>query len=117
MSQILRIRRTQIVEKEHLLQALEDLGYRWRENRRLGLLGPRVDVKVRRNVGFREGAAAYEMVSTGAAMRNEGKLLQEVTQRYVYHTARAKLEAQGFALANETVEEDGRIHLVLRRMA
>jgi hypothetical protein len=117
MSQILRIRKTQMVEREYLLQALQDLGYRWKEDRRLGLLGPRVDVKVRRNLGFRRAGEAYEMVSSGAAVRQQTALLQELTQRYVYHAARAKLEAQGFALANETVEEDGRIHLVLRRMA
>jgi hypothetical protein len=44
-------------------------------------------------------------------------LLQQLTQRYAYQAACAKLEAQGFALASEEVKESGEIHLVLRRMA
>ena len=47
---------------------------------------------------------------------SQEKFLQQVTQRYAYCAARAKLEEQGFALASEQVQEDGQIHLVLRRM-
>ena len=43
--------------------------------------------------------------------------MQTVHQRYAYHATRAKLEAQGFDLVEETQEEGGRIHLRLRRMA
>lgn len=115
MSQIIRIRKTQMVEREYLVRALEDLGYTWAENGRVGLLGPKVDIKVRfHNVGFRKAGRAYEMVARGLSAQN--KFLQQVTQRYSYCAARAKLEEQGFALASEEVREDGRIHLVLRRM-
>ena len=48
---------------------------------------------------------------------SRAQFLQQVSQRYAYHAARAKLEEQGFTLASEEVREDGRIHLVLRRMA
>ena len=40
-----------------------------------------------------------------------------LTQRYAYHVARAKLEAQGFALVTEETQLDGQMHLVLQRMA
>ena len=117
MSQIVRIKKTQMVEREYLIQALEDLGYRWTGNAGLGLLGPRIDIKVRgRNVGFRKTGGSYEMVTRGVVTR-QTKFLQQVTQRYAYHVARAKLEEQGFVLSSEEVQKDGRIHLVLRRMA
>ena len=115
MSQIIRIRKTQMVEREYLIQALEDLGCSWADNGRVGFLGPKVDIKIRfRNVGFRKAGRAYEMVTRGVSAQK--KFLQQVTQRYSYCVARAKLEEQGFALASEKVREDGRIHLVLRRM-
>ncbi len=45
---------------------------------------------------------------------NEG-WMQELTRRYAYQAARGKLEAQGFDLAHEQRDAEGRIHLVLRR--
>jgi hypothetical protein len=104
-----------MVERELLVAALEDLGYAWEENGRLGFLGQRVEIKVAgQNFGFRKAGRAYEMLSRGRMPRG---LLQQLTQRYAYQAARAKLEAQGFALASEEVKESGEIHLVLRRMA
>ena len=41
--------------------------------------------------------------------------MQELTRRYAYQAARGKLEAQGFDLAHEQRDAQGRIHLVLRR--
>ena len=41
--------------------------------------------------------------------------MQELTRRYAYQAARGKLEAQGFDLTHEQRDEQGRIHLVLRR--
>jgi hypothetical protein len=111
MSQIVRIRRTQMVEKEYLLQALTDLGYAWEEGGQIR--GRQVDIKLKgREIGFRSVGHSYSMLSRGRAAR----LVQKVSQRYAYLAARAKLEAQGFTLASET-REKGQIHLVLRRMA
>ena len=119
MSQLTRIR-TQMVEKEYLTQALEDLGYAWEEGGvKVGLFGPRVDVKIRgRNIGFRKAGRTYEMVAGdwGFLGISRTRFLQRMTQRYAYHAARAKLEEQGFTLASEEVQEGERIHLVLRRM-
>jgi hypothetical protein len=108
-----------MVEKEYLTEALEDLGYAWTSNGRIGLLGPRVDIKIRRrNVGFRKAGKTYEMVAGDWSFLgiSRKEFLQQMTQRYAYHVARAKLEEQGFALSSEEVQQDGRIHLVLRRM-
>ena len=111
MSQIVRIRKTQMIVKEYLIQALNDLGYEWQEGGRIATRY--VDIKIKgRNVGFNKSGNAYDLVSRGIVGIN----LRKITQRYAYHTARAKLEEQGFTLASE-VKEKGQIHLVLRRMA
>jgi hypothetical protein len=100
-----------MVIREHLIQALDDLGHAWQSGG--AVVGRAVDIKLKgRNVGFTKSGNAYAVVSRGAA----GVNLRKLTQRYAYHAARAKLEEQGFALANETTEK-GQIHLVLRRMA
>jgi hypothetical protein len=106
-----------MVEKEHLTKALKDLGCAWQEGGRLGFLGPRVDIKVvDHNLGFRKLGETYTMITVGEGTRQR-QFLQQMTQRYAYYVARAKLEAQGFTLVNEEVQEGERIHLVLRRMA
>jgi hypothetical protein len=70
-------------------------------------------------VGFRKAGKTYELVADWFGIKeiSQDTLLQQVTQRYAYHAARDKLEAQGFALAAQEVRQDGRIHLVLRRMS
>lgn len=43
--------------------------------------------------------------------------LDRLRQRYAYHAVREQLAEQEFNLVEETVDEQQRIHLVLRRMA
>lgn len=118
-----------MVEKEFLLQALKDLGYSYEEGevdvRGFAAARAKAEIKVKiggllgREIGFRKAGESYEIVADwwglGGPKREEFQ--QQVTQRYAYHAARAKLEAQGFNLITEEVEQDGRIRLVLRRMA
>jgi hypothetical protein len=134
MSSFTRIK-TQMVEREYLVRALEDLGYTCEEGdvkvRGFGGQRARVEIKVTpkgsllqkiglgHDIGFRKAGAAYEIVADwwGIQGVNRKQFLQQVTRRYAYHAARAKLEEQGFELASEEVQEGERIHLVLRRMA
>ena len=127
MSHISRIK-TQMVEQEHLIQALTDLGYRCEvsdlKNRNLGIRNRKVDVRIKiggvfgRQVGFAKSGQAYDMIadwwSAGSAERS--KFLEQVTQRYAYRAACAKLQAQGFDLVNEETSKDGQIRLTLRRV-
>jgi hypothetical protein len=124
MSHFTKIR-TQMVERAYLIQALEDLGYACEEEnvtiRGFGRQSQQVDIRVKTrgyDIGFRKVGKSYEVVADWWGVRgiNREKFLQQVTQRYAYHAARAKLEEQGFALTSEDMQEDGRIHLVLRRM-
>jgi hypothetical protein len=57
------------------------------------------------------------LIGGGIRGIDQERFLQQVTQRYAYHAARAKLDEQGFSLVSEEVQEGERIHLVLRRMA
>ena len=120
--------KTRLAEKEPLLKALRDLGYEpvegpveirgYEEGRR------RIEIKIASpnpdyDIGFQRKDGFYECVADWFGLRdfNQEKFLAELTRRYAYHAARAKLEEQGFTLAEEETTKDGRIHLVLRRVA
>ncbi|GAB4441282.1 MAG: DUF1257 domain-containing protein [Anaerolineae bacterium] len=127
MSHFTRIK-THMVEKQFLLQALEELGYTYEEGevdvRGFAAANVKAEIKVRaggllgREIGFRKTGESYEIVADwwgiGGPKREEFQ--QQVTQRYAYHAARAKLKAQGFNLVTQE-EQDGQIRLVLRRVA
>jgi hypothetical protein len=133
MSHFTRIK-TQMVEKEYLLRALEDLDYSCEEGdvEARGFGGQRAHVEIKavpkgsllhkigvgHDIGFRKTGGAYEIVADwwGIHGVNREQFLQQVTRRYAYHAARAKLEERGFDLVSEEVQEGERIHLVLRRM-
>jgi hypothetical protein len=69
------------------------------------------------DIGFRQSNDAYEIVADWWGIKDikQDQFLQQVSQRYAYHAAKAKLEEQGFALISEEAQESDRIHLVLRR--
>ncbi|HHP7232521.1 MAG TPA: DUF1257 domain-containing protein [Xenococcaceae cyanobacterium] len=118
--------KTKIVEKEYLKQALSELGHNYQEgnvNIR-GYQGIQTPVAIKiptkntgYDIGFRQSNNAYEIVADWWGIRDikQDQFLQQVSQRYAYHAAKAKLEEQGFSLVNEEAQEGERIHLVLRR--
>ena len=127
MSHFTRVK-TQMVDKEFIVKALQDLGYDYEEGsieiRGYGGKRARVEIKVRTNnsgydIGFHKQSKAYELVADWYGIReiNRDRFVEEVTQRYSYYATRTKLEEQGFSLVNEERTQDGQIHLVLRRMA
>jgi hypothetical protein len=125
MSHFSRIK-TRMVERQHLLAALRDLGHTPEEGdvKARGFFGDKakVEIKVRTksgyDIGFRRTEQGYEVVADwwGVKGVKQKDFLQQLQQRYAYHAARAKLEEQGFTLVSEE-QEGGRIRLVLRRMA
>lgn len=118
---------TRLMQREYLLAALADLGYTPQvgdlEARGFAGNRTRVEVKVPTSggydIGFRPTPEGYEVVADwwGIGETKQQEFIQKLHQRYAYHAAKAKLAEQGFHLAGEEVGEDGRIHLVLRRMA
>ncbi len=126
MSHFSRIK-TQMVEKEFLIQALKDLGYTPREDpHEIHSFGARtaqveisITLKFGSEIGFRKLEQNYEIVGDwwGALGTKQKDFTNQLLQRYAYHASLAKLEAQGFTLVSEELEETGQIRLVLRRMA
>ena len=118
--------KTKIVEKQYLKQALSELGHTYQEGnvqiRGYQGIQTSVAIKIPTNnsgydIGFRKSDNAYEMVADWWGIKdiNQNRFLQQVSQRYAYHAAKAKLEEQGFSLVSEEAQEGDRIHLVLRR--
>ena len=119
--------RTQIVEKEYLKQALQDLGYAYQEGavKVNGYRGNQTTAELKiatsnagYDIGFNKTGNSYELIADWWGIRdlNQQTFVQQLSQRYAYHSACAKLEEQGFSLVSENVEEGQRIHLILRRM-
>ena len=127
MSHFTRVK-TQMVEKEFIVKALQDLEYAYEEGsveiRGYGGNRDRVEIRVPTSnsgydIGFRKAGNVYEMVADWWGIRDikQEQFVQQLIQRYSYHATRAKLEEQGFSLVTEENQQDGQIHLVLRRMA
>jgi hypothetical protein len=128
--------RTQITDTDALVKALADVGFDEVEAHQTAqnlsgyqgdLRSQTAEVIVRRqhigrasnDIGFkRQDDGTFEaIISEYDRKKYSQQWLERLTQRYAYHAAMAKLEEQGFTLNTEEVEEGGRIHLVLRRMA
>jgi hypothetical protein len=127
MSHFTRIK-TKLAEKEYLLAALDDLGYRYQDGavQIRGYAGKRTPVEIAvptsnpgYDIGFAPGDGGYHLVADWWGIRDidQNQLIASLTRRYAYHAARASLEREGFALVSEESQAGGRIHLVLRRIA
>lgn len=128
------VMKTKIVDQEALVKALMDLGFQEVEVHETAqhLYGYRGDqraqtaeVIVRRkyigrasnDIGFKLGQNGTYTALISEYDRDQygQEWLNQLSQRYAYHVARMKLTQQGFDLVNEEIQQDGRIHLVLRR--
>jgi len=113
MSQIARIR-THMVDPALITKALDDLEKAY-EVVEEGRNASRGDIWVKMfgpNLLLQRSRDGYDAICSV----NRTRFVRKLVQRYAYQAARAKLEAQGFTLASEEIEEEGRIHLTLRRM-
>lgn len=124
MSHISRLK-TIMVEREFLLEALDDLGYKHEEGDFLikGISeSTQAEIKVRfsisLDVGFRKTDQGYEIVADwwGVNKKRRQDFTQKIIQRYAYHAAKTKLETQGFIISAEEIRPGGQLHLVLRRI-
>ena len=116
--------KTKMVEAEYVTQALADMGYRFEVGGTTikGFGGrEQVDIKVFTrgyDIGLRRTPGGFTIVADWWGVRgvDRKQFEQQLTQRYAYHAAVARLEAQGFTLVQEETQAEQRIHLVLRRM-
>jgi hypothetical protein len=127
--------KTKITDREALVKALADVGFREVEvhdspKHLRGFMGEirltKAEVIIRRkhlglgsnDLGFQrqKDGTFNAIISSFDRVRFSQQWVQQVTQRYAYHVAKVKLAEQGFSLIEEDLREDGRVHLVLRRM-
>lgn len=117
MSSITRIQ-TKLVDRKAVIAAVEDLGLPW-DDGGIGGSSEQVHFRVRTERGvhveFVPGQDGYEVVAPPDSRL--GNLVSRITQRYAYHMTKRTLEAQGFEFVEEETRQDGRLHLVARRMA
>lgn len=120
--------KTQMMVAEYIKKSLEDVGYPYEEGavriRGYGGRKTKVEIKISTSstgydIGLRPGKTGYEIVADWWGIKDidQKVFIQQLTQRYAYHAAMDKLQKQGFDLSSEEVGADGKIHLVLRRMA
>ena len=118
--------RTQLVEASYLERALVDLGHTVQRGPVTvnGYQGntTRADLKIATankgyDIGFRRNGPSYELVADwwGIKGMGQGDFVKKLTQRYAYHAAKTALKAEGFSLVEEEQQQDGTLHLVLRR--
>lgn len=126
MSHFVKIR-TQIREREHLVQALRDLHYQFQEGQNIvvrGYAGNRetADVVVntgsKYDVGFRRQAEEFEVVAdwwgveTSTQVRQRS-FLESVNQRYSYNMVKEQAREQYLVVEEEQELENGDIVLLL----
>jgi len=131
------IYKTQFVSAEHLVQALNDMGFNqvnvydkpvqlegWlgdQRKNRAEIVIPRHFISSASNdMGFKLNAeGSYEAIISDydRGQRLDQHWLNKLTQRYAYHVAIDMLQQQDFQLIEEINNEDQTIHLSLRRMA
>lgn len=126
MSHFIRIR-TQMREREHLVQALRDLHYQFQEGQSVvirGWQGNRETADVVMNtgsdydIGFRRQAQDYEVVADWWGVENNTRIrqqsfLEQVNQRYAYNLVKAQAREQDLIVEEETELENGDVVLLL----
>jgi hypothetical protein len=126
MSHFVRIQ-TQIREREHLVQALRDLHYRFQEGENLlvrGYAGNQeraevvVDTGSRYDIGFQRKTEQYEIVADwwgvqgNTAIRQEA-FVQDVSRQYSYNLVKDQVREQNLILEEEQTLENGDVVLLL----
>lgn len=120
------------MSKDHLRTALNDLAEefglsRLRENspikRGTGSAIPVADLVVSTpnrdyDLGFVKEGSAYDLVADWYGLKglDHEAFISRLSQRYAYHAVRGSLDAQGFALIEEEIDDRKTIHLRMRRL-
>jgi hypothetical protein len=126
---------TQISSAEHLVKALEDLGFKNVEVHAepqplVGWMGSTREnvahvIVRRREIGFDSNDIGFLQTSSGYfqaqisdfdRLKFDDEWMRALTQRYAYHVAADMLAKQDFEMVEESRERDGTIHLTVRRM-
>lgn len=125
MSHFARVK-TKMAEQELLEAALGDLGFTVRRNTAVrGWLGQETKAAIviesgspGYDIGFVPQDGALTLVADwyGIHKLKQQQFIRTLTARYAYRATLRTLSAQGFVMAEETVDERGTVHLLMRRM-
>ncbi len=120
--------KTQLKKREHLLQALHDLGFSPKEGQHLirGYRGQTVKAEMAitcskgGDLGFRwnSNTNSYELVTDLDLWKQPvpvERFLAQVTQRYALNTVLKATAQEGFEVAEQSNNLDGSIELVVTR--
>ncbi len=118
--------KTQIRNLTSLETALQDLGISWKSGpqpvRAYGGQTRDAEVVIEQSngydIGFCWNGEEYELVADLQYWKQPWTVngfLNQVTQRYAYHTVVSESSKQGFQVAEQQKNEDGSMHLVLQR--
>ncbi|NJK41597.1 MAG: DUF1257 domain-containing protein [Acaryochloridaceae cyanobacterium SU_2_1] len=118
--------KTQIRNLPALQSALEDLGLNWKSGPHAirGYQGQAQTAEVvieqdnGYDIGFQWNSQEYELVADMDFWQQAWsveRFLEQVTQRYAYHTVVNTSAEQGFQVTQQTQTEDGAIRLVVQR--
>ena len=126
MSHFVRVR-TQIREREHLVQALRDLHYQFQEGEQLTVRGYAgnseraevvVDTGTRYDIGFCRQEDAYAVVADWWGVQGNSKIrqddfIQQVNRQYAYNVIREQAREQNLIVQEERNLENGDLVIVL----
>jgi len=126
MSHFLKIR-TQIREREHLVQALRDLHYQFQAGENIavrGYAGNRevaevvVDTGSKYDIGFRRTAEEFEVVADWWGVEKDTRVrqrtfIEEVSQRYSYNLVKEQAREQYLIVEEEQTLENGDVVILL----
>lgn len=124
---------TQLRNLVHLRRALEDLGYKVVEGKggqvrvrgystateeaelAVDIEGSYYNIGLRRTeAGLYDLVADWDEIEATTEVRQQ-VFVQQLTQRYAYHTVVEEAAKAGFKLAEEVNEEDGSLRLTMRK--
>jgi hypothetical protein len=126
MSHFVKIK-TQIREREHLVQALRDLHYQFQEGENLvvrGFAGGQekaeivVETGCQYDIGFQRKANEYEIVADWWGVEGHSRLRQEsfvqqVSRQYAYNLIHQQAREQNLIVEEEETLENGDLVIVL----
>ncbi|MBI4785032.1 MAG: DUF1257 domain-containing protein [Oscillatoriophycideae cyanobacterium NC_groundwater_1537_Pr4_S-0.65um_50_18] len=118
--------KTQIRDLTSLQAALTDLGIQWKSGPQpvKGYRGQThmaeivIEQENGYDIGFSSHDQSYELIADLQYWQQPLSVqgfLNQVTQRYAYHTVMQETARQGFQLAEQQQQQDGSIRLVMQR--
>lgn len=116
---------TRLMDRDILLEALQQLGYVVNQAENLEIRSMDrtvkvdflVDIPYSAPIGFRKSKTGYKIAADWFQIQLDPKKFKnQVLQQYAYLSVLKTLSEQGFQIAQEEKDEKNQIHLVLRRM-